>query len=600
MSQTSSFPNLKEFFRGDIEGSQFLPSHTGSKTTEADLDLSRMARSALHYLRHNPEPSRAYECKFSLGPLGIPCHVPMCGSNQYGYDPVSLGDTDCRMHWQYSHMRRMAGETAPDDIELGVQKRVLSYLRSDNLAWINPTAYIGEPIDGEWVGTWTTAKLLYSLSELYQTTGEKALRGKAKNVLKALRGLALWKDNLPFYRGIAPYKNGEWLMRGWCEHHAHNYPFIVEPLVRYWECTGDEEGLELATQFAEGFLHQIQPDMAEKRIDPLTGAYGGHVHTHTHAIWGVAHLGALTGRKDFLHWVENAFKFTLTQGTDYGWSPEYLPGESYKSETCVVGDMVSIASWLARGLSPDYWGYVDRTVRNQLRRSQFFLTDAFVEFYRHTHRHKDAETVEEALKELSLLEGGFIAQTDLNDWISATDPTLFGSPGLFINGIQMMGCCPPEGMRGIYEAWLGCVEEKGAEIYINLLFDHDHDAVKIEHSSAQPGHATLGIRRHGNYRVRVPEWVHPDELVAKCNGTQIGLPPEGKSYLHLDSLHPGDFVELNWPVPIFTQTFTPLGVVEDKRQTITVSWVGNDVLNVTPIGQYLPMYSTPLSTLSPT
>ena len=101
-------------------------------TTPQEVRLSM--QQALDEGRGNPDPARAYECKFDLGPLGLPVHAPQTvPPNEYGYDPVALGDTDCRMMLQYARMRAMAGEDAACAVEAGVRARVLGYLRDDGL-----------------------------------------------------------------------------------------------------------------------------------------------------------------------------------------------------------------------------------------------------------------------------------------------------------------------------------------------------------------------------------------------------------------------------------------------------------------------------------
>ncbi len=64
---------LRRQFRGEITGLTTTPPAV--TPAPDDLDLRAMAAAALNYLRGNPDPARDYECKFSLGPLGIPAHV---------------------------------------------------------------------------------------------------------------------------------------------------------------------------------------------------------------------------------------------------------------------------------------------------------------------------------------------------------------------------------------------------------------------------------------------------------------------------------------------------------------------------------------------
>ena len=592
-------------YRGNITSLAWLPP--SATPTVDDLSLSTLAAAALNYLRGNPDPARNCECKFSLGPLGIPAHVPLLPPNQYGYDPIALGDTDCRMDWQYSHMREMAGGLTADPIERGVRQRILGYRRVDNLVWMNPAAWVGtlqspsaiEALQHEWAFTWASGKLLVSLSEQYQCSGDTTLKAKCRALFHAIANLASHdvqgRAFLP--HGAAPWRNGEWLHladaginHGWGGELSHGYPFATEPLVRYWECTGDQEALDLAIAFAEGHLAGIQPDMGEQRVDPETGAFRKHVHLHTHEIWGVAHLGAVTGEARYLDWAERAYRFVLSQGTDYGWYPEYIPQHEYRTEICVVGDMTSIAACLARGGRPEFWDQVERTVRNTLRRSQFSLTPAFVALFREIHKDKPAADVEAALCELRKLEGGFVAQATFDDWVSYPGPEM-GTPGLYANGIQMMGCCPPEGMRGLWEAWRGVVDEQAAGVFVNLAFSRDHAAATVTAFRPEDGGFVVEARKSCDYFLRPPAWADPATVVLQRGDQPATIDWGGpaNAYVACRNVSPGERLTLRWAVPRFTQAFVPQSI-PGRSAPVTVDWVGNEVRAVTPRGQYLPLF----------
>ena len=289
-----STASLQGQFRGCISDVKWTPPSRNPRRDK--LDLVRMAEASLNYLRNTPDPARGYECKFSLGPLGIPCHVPLMASTKDAFDPITLADTDVRMLQQFPHMREMVGEDEPCDVELGVLNRVRSYRRDDSLLWVNPAAWTGPEgaIDEEWATTWGTAKYLCWLADEFDREGDPELIDEGLEIIGALKGIAHWDGGRSFYPGgPVPWKAGQWLNRGrgWGEVHSHNYPFIVEPCVRFSEATQVNEGEEVARAFADGFLAGSQPDMGEQRIDPETGEFRQQVHIHTHAIWGVAHLG---------------------------------------------------------------------------------------------------------------------------------------------------------------------------------------------------------------------------------------------------------------------------------------------------------------------
>lgn len=581
--------SLTRAFRGTL--SELRVDGPAAKPSPDPVCLRTMARHALNYLRGNPDPARNYECKFTLGPLGIPAHYPeWVKSNEYAYDPISLGDTDIRMATQYAQMREMAGTPEADDVERGVLSRVLGYLREDGCAWVNPAAAVGQPVEGLWVLSWTTAKALMLLSDIWWRTGYPEAKRQARNALVALKKIAQWDGDKAWYWGIAPFKEGRWLLDGWCQEHGRNYPFIVEPCVYYWERTGDEEGLALAKSFTEGFLAGSQADMRNLRIHAETGAFEKHVHCHTHAVWGVAHLGAVLNERRYLDWARKVYEFVLAKGTDYGWYPEFIPQPEYRAEICVVGDMVSLAAWLARGGWPHYWDHVERTVRNEIRAAQFSLTPAFLEVFNRLHAGKPRGVREQAIAQLRRLEGGFVAQPTFDDWVGYPSDKM-GQPGIARNGIHMMGCCPPEGMRALWEAWQGVVEERPEGLFVNMAFNRDHPAAKVVAYRPEDGRIEVTARKEGAYYLRPPAWADREAVRLTRNGKAEGVVWGGpeNAYVVVAAVKTGEVLALLYPVPRFTQTFTATSI-PNRAEKVTVQWIGNKVQGVQPRGRHLPMF----------
>jgi hypothetical protein len=295
----------------------------------------------------------------------------------------------------------MAGEPQADDVERGVRRRIRSYQREDQLLWMNPAAWTGnldspsavEALKYEWVSTWASGKLLSSLAEEFERSGDPKLKADCHALVRALGGLASRdaQGRAFFPHGASPWRNGEWLHladagidKGWGAELSHGYPFVTAPLVRAWECTGDQEALDLARAFADGHIAGVQPDMGDG--------------------------------------------------------------------------------------------------------------PAFVALFKEVQRHRPAGEVEAALAEVRKLEGGFVAQPGLDDWVSYPAHPKLGTAGLYSNGIQMMGCCPPEGMRGLWEAWQGTVEDRKAGVFVNLALTRDQ-AVTVDWT----GNAVRGVTPKGRY-----------------------------------------------------------------------------------------------------
>ncbi len=432
---------------------------------------------------------------------------------------------------------------------------------------------------------------MVSLADDFRRTGDPAAQAQARKTFVALKQLALWDGPRAYFPGIAPYKDGQWLRDGWCATHSRNYPFIVEPCVYYWECTHDAEALEFAKAVADGFLAGSQRDQGELRIDPATGAFQNHVHLHTHAVWGVAHLGAVLHEARYIEWARKTYEFVLSQGTDFGWYPEFIPQGEYRTEICVVGDMLGIGAWLARAGLPHYWDHVERTVRNELRRSQFFITPEFERLFRQIHADKSADTIAQALRDLKRIEGGFVAQATFNDWVSYPDNPKLGTPGLGQNGIQMMGCCSPEGMHGLWEAWNGAVEELEGRVVVNMAISRDHPAAKVTAYRPADGRIEVLAKQAGTYLVRPPDWADLQrlQLVRGGRSQPIAMGGPAKAYVQVDGVESGETLVLTWPVPCFRQSFSP-NSVPNRSETVTVRWLGNEVRSVEPRGKYLPMF----------
>jgi len=252
--------------------------------------------------------------------------------------------------------------------------------------------------------------------------------------------------------------------------------------------------------------------------------------------------------------------------------------------------MVSIGQWLALGGRPDYWDHVERTVRNHIARSQFTLTPAFLELFNRLHADKPRETVDAAIAELRKLEGGFVSQSMFDDWVSF--PDTLGKPGLYPNGIQMMGCCPPEGMRALWEAFNSTVILDDESLFVNMRFSIDHQSALVEAYRPEDGRLDVRIQTDRKCFLRPPAWVNRNEVVAYRNRreitTQWGGPRD--AYVAFKHVVRGDRLSIAWPVPSFTQVFVPASV-PGRSDEVRVKWVGDRVAGIEPRGQYLPMYA---------
>jgi hypothetical protein len=339
---------------------------------------------------------------------------------------------------------------------------------------------------------------------------------------------------------------------------------------------------------AEGIVAGVQPWLEGYRILPDGSHRSGNCHLSMRAALGVAEIGVVTSNARLIEWARRVYEFTRSIGTDWGWYPENMvkPAYRYRSETCVTGDMVEAAVAFAQAGYTEYWDHVERAVRNYLPAAQFFLTPAFEALYREVHISRQAEEVKAGLQMLRRLEGGFLARQRPNDWVYETD----GRPT-----VNMMGCCPPEGMRALYLAWRNTVIENDDAVYVHMALDRDAPAGRVV---VGPDHGSLCVeaRCGKDYYVRPPSWAPLEEVRVYRNGTSISAQWAG-NYIVFRGAQSGDTLEISFPVPRFIQT---VAIGEEGTEEIyQARWIGNHLEEVSPHGRFLPIFAGPRSGLSP-
>ena len=210
--------------------------------------------------------------------------------------------------------------------------------------------------------------------------------------MERLRGLARWETRdgteacwLP--GGMTAVKpDGSLLDSGWRKHPAP----VVEPLLTYYRATGDQDGLAFARAYAEGIVRGLQPGGIRFKADGRFDEPLGHSHATMHALWGVNHLGVLTGERRYVDFARRAWDWMLSRGTGTGWFPA-MPDSC--NETCCVSDMISHAALFGHAGDAEHFDYVERYLRNYIDTLQFVITPEFEDYYREINAGKEPDTL---------------------------------------------------------------------------------------------------------------------------------------------------------------------------------------------------------------
>lgn len=560
-----------------------------------DIDLTAMAAHAMEALKRNPRPNMDYECRFSISLLKYP---PAPGPNDH--DPITFGDTENRLDWEFGYMKDMCGDTSADEIAKGVRTRILKLLRDDGLCWVETSAFAALP--GVWANQWTTGKLLVSLSNDYKRTHNESLRNPCRKMFEALRSRADYAAGRAYYAG----GNSCWNEKGWAITDATAYPpaMLLEAMVAYYEAFHDEESLKFAVAIADGEMAHDQwnnwimkdpgklTDEQKKQVKLTTsiaiwptapldqdlsvrpdGSFDHHCHMRGHQGRGMAHLAAITREPRLVAWNKRLLDFFLARGTDYGWIPESMTFPA-RSETCAVADVIDMTACMANCGYPSYWDTVERFIRNYIHEAQFFVTPEYERLYRQLHPGEEGE---KGLAMARDFEGAFQGAMGLNDrcFESAT--------------MDMMGCCVPEGMRAIHTAWLNTVTHEETEVRVNMCFNRDAPEAKVVSFAPHQGRMTVTARVADDFALRPPVWAPRGQVKAYRNGQNV--PAKWRDdYVVFDKVSPNEVLTMTWPVLQLVQKQQVKNVPNQPDREITVTWLGNTVVKIDPVGATLPLY----------
>ena len=571
-------------FRGEIEEMVRSDSPPSAKDS---FDPVAMAHLALDYLANNPRPERDYETRFSFFMLNQPILVPYVPPTKDLLDPVTLGDTESRMDTAFILMREMTESAAGQAAQDGVRRRILKYLRDDGLCWLIPYC-MSSARDREYAMSWTTGKLLYSLAHQYRLTHDESVKKLGKKVLAGLKSMATWDTGRAFYaHGCQP-----WHPQGPAPGYHGHYPFVVEPVLTWYEASGDEEAFDFGLAMAEGMVQNLQPN----HLHRSDGFVGGHTHVQMHAVSGVAHLGALTRDPRHIEWARKFYDLIRVRGLETGWVPEmsdlgfnreYL-FHSLHCETCLVADMTLMAVYLARSGYTSYWDHVERTLRNYLQAVQFRVTPRLEEFY--GTLHPDRDKARAGLAEMRKLQGGFMASPTPNDWVFSVPKEwrhhgMFGPERLVMD---MMGCCPPEGMRALHAGWQNAVVEQADAVRVNLAIQRDAAPARVTPIDSGRRGIRVTARSAKRYLLRVPAWADRHAVRAQRGDREVPCLWKGDS-ICFDGVSAGEQLEISYPSRAFRQSC----VIGPKgwEQIYVLSWQGNVCTGIAPSGRYMPMFA---------
>ena len=303
----------------------------------------------------------------------------------------------------------------------------------------------------------------------------------------------------------------------------------IGPLVKYYRATRYGPALELAIVLKEKALDEAFTEDGSYDED----RFGSHCHSTTCVMSSLAQLADPTHDSALMGRVKAFFDNGLWDIRDaIGWSIETsgTEGNSGRGEANNTGDILETALILGRWGHTEKYHDAERILRchllpSQLRDTSFIVSPANPEGA--DGRRDVADRLRGAF--------GFPAPYG-HEPLGIMDS---GRPRISFN-LDIVGGA----VGSLCEAYREATRHDDAGHWVNLLFDHETEAIKVKSPYT---HAALGVtvRRAGPLFVRIPPWVDP-ELV-HIEGAEGGPRPTN-GYLFFASPLIGRRISLEFPM----------------------------------------------------
>ena len=303
-------------------------------------------------------------------------------------------------------------------------------------------------------------------------------------------------------------------------------------------------------------------------------------------MWGIAHLGVVTGEQEYVEFARRIWDWLLTRSTGTGWFPA---GPDNCNETCCISDMMSMAAFIGRGGYPDYFDCLERYMRNPISNLQFVMTPDFEAYYRERNASSPPEAVAAGLATLRKFQGGIIGGSGLNDY----ENKLLGGAA----GFEMFGCCAPEGMRAIHTTWINTIDRRAASdlgpqgVYVNMSFSRLSPWGEVVSFMPESGRLTVKASVDDDFFLRPPHWAPRDQVRAFVGDKPVVVEWSGVGkpatvewsgdYVHLRAAK-GDEISITYPLIEFDQQVQGIWKCVPSSMKVSFHWLGNMVMRSDP------------------
>lgn len=301
-----------------------------------------------------------------------------------------------------------------------------------------------------------------------------------------------------------------------------------------------------------------------------------HFHHNGNAMAALSEYALATHDPEFAAFVQKGYEYGRSVGWPLvGFFPEYIeywpdPRPYIDCESCDTVDMIMMAINLSKLGQGDYWDDVDRYVRNQFTEMQMKSGD-WIDQIAANHPVTPVEAGEDGDDITERVVGSFAGWAAANDYCANNEENFISA------------CCTGNGSRAIYYVWENILEFNTGLLSIHLLLNRASPWADVNSYVPYEGQVDVRMKTACNVKIRIPEWVKPEEV--SCFVNDIPREPVFRGrYAQVGLVESGNTVTMIFPISEHTVTATIGGV------SYTLMIKGNDVVSIDPAGTWHPFY----------
>ncbi|MHB8862442.1 MAG: hypothetical protein ACYC6N_08560 [Pirellulaceae bacterium] len=458
------------------------------------------------------------------------------------HDWPDFGDVMSRQLQAAIMARHVTGKESRNE-KIWIQK-ILSYLDPDTGLLMRPKTSFSEPV----ADLGDQALTLFALVTAYADHEDPALRQAIDKLI----------EHLP-----ACYTADHWL-RG----------FIVKSLMTWVRETGSQPALDQARTLVNSCFNErplFTPDNTFRQ--------GGHMHGNLRTLVGAADYALYVKDPVLYSRIDALYRYVRSEGTRFGFLPEVIGrrGDVVSCETCALMDFVGLAVSLANNGHPEYWGDVERMVRNQLLESQVrdvsWLTPG-----------NQADTEQFTWRDVGArMVGGYSGWTSPTHILAAREELHWGGPELRGKTRAIQNCCGGSGTHAFFIVWKNAARFEQETLSVHLHIDKLLPQAEIRCYQPYQGLLTIELKEAATVRVRIPEFVDPAQMQVTSSQGEVASRVWG-NYMELGSRQAGERLEITYPLRIVEEEVT-IGNRGFRQYHFRVTWKGDTVVRMVPVGE---------------